>query len=279
MSLADIQNSRDYRGVTLQKVGVKDIHIPIQILTYRGEYQWVLGRISLCTDLTQHYRGTHMSRFVEIITKWSNKKFSSKELKEVLLDTCKRLNSESAQGSISFKYFIEKESPVTHSKGYMDYDCTFYGFLMGENYSFVLGVDVPIQTLCPCSKEIAKYGAHNQRAVIKIKLEYYPEEFVWIEEIIKKAESCGSSPLYPVIKREDEKHITEKAYENPRFVEDVTRDMVKILRDDHRIRWFEVECKSYESIHNHNAFAFRREYKKRKNEQGLIPIEDIHFMF
>lgn len=277
--MKDVQNSPDSRGIRIQKVGIKKVHIPLQILTKDGGYQSVTGIISLCADLTENVRGTHMSRFMEIITRWSLEKISSKEIKIILEEVRDELETSRAQISIHFKYFLEKTAPVSHSKGFIDYDCLFYGLLEDNLFSFILGVEIPVQLVCPCSKEISREGAHNQRADIKIKLEYYPDEFLWLEDLILDIESLGSSPVYPIIKREDEKYITEMSFENPKFVEDVVRDIVEKSRKDDRIRWFEVECDSYESIHNHNAFAYQKEYIGKRSETGLIPFDRLNFMF
>ena len=137
--------------------------------------------------------------------------------------------------------------------------CEFDGRLMDDTFTFVLGVEVPINTVCPCSREIARYGAHNQRAVVKVRIVYLPDAFIWIEDLVRDVEKTGSFEIFPIIKRSDEKHITEKAYENPKFVEDVVRDIVRILKKDKRICWFEVECEASESIHNHNAFAYQQQ--------------------
>jgi len=278
-SLKDIQSLPDYRGIRIQKVGVKKVHLPLQILMRGGEYQHVIGNVSMCAGLTERDRGIHMSRFMEILNRWSKKKISSAEIRDILKEVQEKLGSNTAQLSIHFKYFIEKSSPVSNSVGYMDYDCLFYGLMEGDKYSFILGVEVPIQLVCPCSKEISSEGAHNQRADVRIKLEYYPNEFIWLEELIREIESVGSSGVYPVIKREDEKYITESSFANPKFVEDVLRDLVDRIRNDNRIRWFQVECDSYESIHNHNAFAYQEEYLDDREEGEMVPADHQDFIF
>jgi len=278
--LKDVQNTPDNRGIRIQKAGIKKVHIPLRILTKDGGYQNVTGIISMCADLTESVRGTHMSRFMEIITRWSRRNISSKEIKIILKEVRDELKTNRAQISIAFKYFLKKTAPVSRSIGFIDYDCLFYGLMEDDLFSFVLGVEIPVQLVCPCSKEISREGAHNQRADVRIKLEYYPDTFIWLEDLIIDIESLGSSPVYPIIKREDEKYITEKSFDNPKFVEDVVRDVVDSFRkDDDRIRWFEVECDSYESIHNHNAFAYQKEYPGERDEAGLIPFDHLNFMF
>jgi len=278
--LEDVQKRQDHRGITIQKVGVKKVRLPLLISTKKGNFQRVLGDISLGADLIHKHRGTHMSRFMEILNFWSKKCISSIQLKEILDEVCEKLDAKRAQISLRFKYFLEKSSPVSKSVGYLDYDCLFYGISMDKKFSFVIGVEVPVQLVCPCSKEIARFGAHNQRADIRIHLEYYPQYFIWIEDLITRAEEAGSSGVYPIIKREDEKLITEKSYQNPKFVEDVLRELVEYFRKDERIRWFEVECDSHESIHNHNAFAYQKECRGPfPKEKELIPIKDVSFQF
>jgi GTP cyclohydrolase IB len=260
MDLKDVQSSPDARGISIQKVGVKKVHLPFQILTKQEGFQQVLAEVSLSTDLNHSYRGTHMSRLMELLNTWSTKRISSVEIQQLLKDVRKKLDTEHAEVSIKFKYFMEKLAPVTKTRGYMDYDCHFYGRASGNDFTFILGVSVPVQLLCPCSKEISEEGAHNQRAVIRVQIEYLPGTFIWLEDLVAGLEITGSSQLYPVVKREDEKFITESSFANPRFVEDTLRNVVELLRNDERICWFEAECDSYESIHNHNAFAYQREF-------------------
>jgi GTP cyclohydrolase IB len=264
MDLKDVQSSPDTRGISIQKVGVKKVHLPFQILTKQGGYQQVLAEVSLSTDLNHRYRGTHMSRLMELLNAWSARQVSSIEIQQLLKDVRKKLDTEHGEVFIKFKYFIEKLAPVTKTRGYMDYDCQFYGRVSGDEFTFILGVSVPVQLLCPCSKEISSEGAHNQRAIISVRVEYLPDSFIWLEDLVAGLETVGSSQLYPVIKREDEKFITENAFANPRFVEDALRNVVELLKKDERICWFEAECDSYESIHNHNAFAYQREFAEKE---------------
>jgi GTP cyclohydrolase I len=165
----------------------------------------------------------------------------------------KRLNAASAHMEISFPYFIEKEAPVSKTRGLMEYICTFKGSL-NHGMDLVVGLKVPINTLCPCSKEISKHGAHNQRGQVSLELRF--KRFIWIEDIIKVVEECASSEVYSILKRADEKYVTEQAYENPMFVEDVVREVALRLDNDENITWFTVETENFESIHNHSAYAF-----------------------
>lgn len=258
--MKDIQGQLDQRGIDIQNVGVKDFHLPLLIRTREGGYQQVMANISLSVGLPMHFKGTHMSRFVEALLPWSSKPISNNELRALLIDTCARLEADSAEVMMVFKYFIEKKAPVSGKASLMDYDCTFTARREKEKHSFTLGVEVPVTSVCPCSKEIADYGAHNQRTLIKAKVRFHGG-FLWIEDLADLLENQGSCQLYPLLKREDEKAVTERAYDNAKFVEDILRDTVIALRKEPLVSWFSVECESMESIHNHSAFARHTEAK------------------
>jgi GTP cyclohydrolase I len=201
---------------------------------------------------------------VEVLNEWQNKKMLGIDIKGCVEEIIKRLNAKCGYLKLDFKYFINKVSPVTAISAPMCYDCSFEGILDNyneedEDYRFCLGVKVPVTTLCPCSKEISDYGAHNQRAIVSVKITYPEDEHIWLEDIISLVEKSSSSELYPILKREDEKYVTEHAYNNPKFVEDVLRDVVLKLRKNDIIDSFEVECESLESIHNHSAWAYQAE--------------------
>jgi GTP cyclohydrolase IB len=254
--MKDVQNLADQRGIAIQKVGVSDVHLPFLIKTKNGDFQSVLANIRLVVDLPEEYKGTHMSRFIDILNEWRQQPVSFKEMALILGDIITRLAAKSANVDIYFKYFIEKEAPVSGMKSLLDYDCQFSGSLVeGEELDFTLGVTVPFTSVCPCSKEISIYGAHNQRGLMRVKVKHRPGKFIWIEDLVRKMEAQGSAPVYSLLKREDEKYLTETAYENPKFVEDVLRDLVLMLRGLNGVTWFEVECENYESIHNHSAYA------------------------
>lgn len=263
--MKDVQNSTDERGISIQNVGVSNVHLPFLIKRKSGSLQPVLANITLSVQLPMEYKGTHMSRFIEILSEWSQKPVSSREMESILADTLFRLEADYAQMEIYFKYFIEKIAPVSGLKSMLDIDCSFSGILTkNKAFEFTLGVNVPFTSLCPCSKEISKYGAHNQRGLMKVKVKYIPKHFIWIEDLVSLVESQGSCPIYPLLKREDEKYVTETAYENPKFVEDILRDLVLTLRKQEGIEWFEVECENYESIHNHNAYARHVEQVRKR---------------
>lgn len=258
--MKDVQSSQDLRGIAIQKVGVADVHLPFQIKTKDGLLQSVLARIRLTVDLPQEYKGTHMSRFIEALFEWSQKPVSYREMEQILQDVQSRLDAKRADIEIQFKYFINKTAPVSGLGSTMDYDCCFSGnLLQGERLGFTMGVAVPFTSLCPCSKEISECGAHNQRGVMRVRLRQRPGTFTWIEDLVSLLEKQGSCPVYPLLKREDEKYVTEHAYNNPKFVEDVLRDMVLALRSIKGVTWFEAECETFESIHNHNAYAYHAE--------------------
>lgn len=259
-NLKDTQNSKDTRGVDIQKVGIKHLELPLTIQRKNESNQVVNAKVKVNVSLPKHYKGTHMSRFVEVLSEWKNKNLLGVDIKGCLAAIIKKLNAKSGELEFRFKYFIDKKSPVTKIYSPMSYDCSFEGIL-GENgeYKFILGVKVPVTTLCPCSKEISECGAHNQRAVISVKVSYDETEHIWIEDLIKDIEKSGSCEIYPLLKRPDEKFVTEKAYKNPKFVEDILRDVVLTLRANKIINSFEVECEAFESIHNHSAWAYQYE--------------------
>ncbi len=250
--MKDIQNQKDDRNIDIDKVGIKDIRYPITVRDKEIKTQQTVALINMYVNLPRNYKGTHMSRLIEILNE-HNRSISIQNLSDILLTMKKRLNAESAHIEISFPYFIMKSSPVTHSQGLMEYQCTFKGSI-NKGKDLVVMINVPITTLCPCSKEISSYGAHNQRGEIRLQVRF--NKFVWIEDLIKLAEGCASCDVYSVLKREDEKYVTERAYQNPKFVEDVVRDVAKELEKDPNITWFAVESENFESIHNHNAYAY-----------------------
>ena len=262
--MKDVQNQRDHRGVDIQKVGVKGVELPLTIQRKNAEDITIYSLATVGVSLPAEYKGTHMSRFVEVLNEWRNKHLLGIDIKGCLETIVKKLNAKSGYLRFEFKYFIDKESPVTKISAPMCYDCSFEGVLDNygeddEEYKFYLGVDVPVTTLCPCSKEISDYGAHNQRALVSVNITYPEDEHIWLEDLINDIEACASSQLYPLLKREDEKFVTEHAYDNPKFVEDVLRDVVLKLRNNEIIDSFEVECESIESIHNHSAWAYQQE--------------------
>ena len=259
--LKDIQNQNDKRGIDIQKVGVNGVEVPLLIERKNADSQVVSAKARLSVTLPHNYRGTHMSRFIEVLSRYSRKNLLGVDIKGLLCDVRSRLKSQSAHVKFEFKYFINKKAPVSEMEFPIGYDCSFQGDLTGDDYKFILGVKVPITTLCPCSKEISKYSAHNQRTLVKVKVGYDEKDIIWIEDLVEKIEACGSSQIYSILKRCDEKYVTETAYENPKFVEDVLRDVICLLKDDEKVTFYEVEVEAQESIHNHNAWAWQSENK------------------
>ncbi len=259
--MKDVQNSQDNRNVDIQRVGIKNICLPLTIQRKNNTDQIVSGVAKVAASLPRNYKGTHMSRFVEVLNEWESKNLLGVDIKGCLEKVIKKLHAQSGILEFQFKYFINKKAPVTKMAAPMSYDCSFKGKIENDKYKFILGVKVPVTTLCPCSKEISQYGAHNQRALISVKVSYDETEHIWLEDLIELVESCASCPVYSLLKRPDEKYVTEKAWENPRFVEDVLREVVVKLREHSVVKEFEVECEAFESIHNHSAWAYQKEIK------------------
>ena len=249
--MSDVQNELDKREVAIKKVGVRDLNYPVTVLDKNNGSQSTVANINLFVDLPHHYRGTHMSRFVEVLERHTVD-LHPQGLEEILDDMHKSFECETAHLEISFPYFIRKKAPVSGISSLLEYKC----HLLAEkkdSLNLKLMVEVPVTNLCPCSKEISKYGAHSQRGIIKI--EGVSNHLIWLEELVLIAEESASSPLYTLLKRVDEKHVTEAAYENPRFVEDSAREVALRLRADKRVESFQVEVENFESIHNHSAYA------------------------
>ena len=252
--MRDIQKEPDNRNIPINKVGVKGLKYPIIVLDRQNGTQSTVARVNMYVDLPHTLKGTHMSRFVEILNRHHGR-ISIRNMKNILEEMKQSLNAECSHISFEFPYFIEKEAPVSGAKGLMEYTAEFIGNITNSSpMDFVLGVKIPVTTVCPCSREISDEGAHNQRSIITIKVRF--RKIVWIEDLIDIAENASSSPIYSIIKREDEKYVTESAYNKPRFVEDVVRGVAEVLIADDNISWFTVESENYESIHNHSAYAF-----------------------
>ena len=254
--MKDVAAEQDQRGITIQRVGVREINLPVRIREKDGGHARVVGRFEAGVELAHYQRGTHMSRFVEILAGWSRKDIGNPEIRDILSEICDRFKARAASLRLEFKYFIPACAPVTQIPCDLDYDCWFAGRMEDGAYEFRLGITVPIATLCPCSREIADFGAHSQRAHLRVEIGQEPDCIVWIEDLVGLLEEQGSSALFPILKRADERHVTDAAYANPKFVEDVVRDSVLALRSLAGVERFTVECESFESIHNHNAYAY-----------------------
>jgi GTP cyclohydrolase I len=249
--MPDMQKTHDDRNIAIDKVGVKDIRYPIVVMDKSKERQQTVARINMYVDLPHHFKGTHMSRFIELLNQHHGQ-VSIERIDSMLHDMKRRLEASRAHLELEFPYFIEKQAPVSGARSLMEYQCRMVGSL-GEEADFVLGVTVPMTSLCPCSREISARGAHNQRSAVTVEIRY--REHVWLEDLIAWVEACGSAPVFALLKRADEKALTERAYDNPMFVEDVVRAVTQRLLAEPQVTWFRVACENFESIHNHSAYA------------------------
>lgn len=253
--MIDVQNQADTRGIKIQQTGVTNVHLPFSIWI-GGEFQQVLARVRFTVSLNKNIRGTHMSRLMEILTDFSATPLKISDIEKILTDATEKLETDFAAIKMAFKFFVKRSAPVSEKISLLDIDCEIS---VDSNKNFSLILEVPFTSLCPCSKEISDFGAHNQRSLCRVKINFIDVQNLDIAEIVKLIENQGSAKIYPILKREDEKFVTEAAYQNPKFVEDILRDVVLAIRKLKNISAFEVECENFESIHNHNAFAFHSE--------------------
>ncbi len=255
-AMKDIQNSADRRKIPIEKAGIKNLRYPIVILDKHRQSQHTIATVDMSVDLPKHFKGTHMSRFVEILDQCRGR-VSVEAIGTILKAMLERFHSETSHLVMRFPYFIEKEAPVSRARSLMDYTCGFLADMKrqreGDHLDLVLEVVAPLTTLCPCSRAISRQGAHNQRSQVTLRVR--TRSLVWLEDLIALAESAASAPVYALLKREDERWVTEHAYAHPRFAEDIVRSIALRLRKDRRILWYEAEAENFESIHNHNAFA------------------------
>ncbi|MEN8218925.1 MAG: GTP cyclohydrolase FolE2 [Pseudomonadota bacterium] len=250
--IADVQSSADTRRLAIDKVGIKDIKYPVRVKDRSGREQHTIANFNMYVNLPHDFKGTHMSRFVEILNEHEYE-ITVESFKDMLAEMSRRLEAESGHIEMTFTYFVRKTAPVSGVKSLLDYEVTFIGEITGEAPSITVKVVVPATSLCPCSKEISDYGAHNQRSHVTVTVK--TNGFLWIEDIIDLVEKEVSCELYGLLKRPDEKHVTEHAYKNPKFVEDMVRDVAAKLNDDDRVAAYIVESENFESIHNHSAYA------------------------
>ncbi len=250
-AIADVQSTPDLRNMPINQVGIKDLRFPVRIVTSEGE-QSTVGRLTMTVFLPADQKGTHMSRFVALMERQSEA-LSFSRLQSLTEEMVQLLDSHSGKISVSFPFFRRKTAPVSGIQSLLDYDVTLCGEVKNGDYQHTLKVLTPVTSLCPCSKEISQYGAHNQRSHVTVMLT--SREEVGIEEVIDCVEAQASCQLYGLLKRPDEKFVTEQAYENPKFVEDMVRDVAMALRSDRRVESFQVESENFESIHNHSAYA------------------------
>ena len=248
----DVQGRPDTRQIPIDRVGIKDIYHPVRVKVRSGGEQHTIANFNMYVHLPHNFKGTHMSRFVEILNE-HEREISVESFNAMLAQMTERLASAAGHLEMTFPYFIMKKAPVTGVQSLLDYKATLAGELKDGQIQTWLKVVVPVTSLCPCSKQISDYGAHNQRSHVTISVRI--SEHVWLEELIDVAEQEASCELYGILKRPDEKYVTERAYDNPKFVEDIVRDIAMRLNTDERIRSYVIESENFESIHNHSAYA------------------------
>lgn len=259
-SIPDIQSTPDVRQLAIDKVGIKNIRYPVLIKDRQGDEQSTVATLNMYVNLPHDFKGTHMSRFVEVLHR-HNQAITVASFKNMMCEMTGILDARSGHIEMSFPYFVNKMAPVSGVRSLMDYEVCFLGEVHNGHSEVRVRAVVPVTSLCPCSKNISEYGAHNQRS--HITLEIGTRGFIWIEELIEMAESVASCELYGLLKRPDEKYVTERAYDNPRFVEDLVRDLALLFNRDERIRSYCIESENFESIHNHSAYAMISHDKDR----------------
>ena len=251
--MKDVQNMPDDRNIAIDKVGIKDLKIPVVIQDRANGRQHTVADVNFYVDLPHNFKGTHMSRFVEILNEYQDS-FEISRLDEILKTARRRLHAQKAHIELTFPYFVKKYAPVSGAAATIDYVCTIAACSNGnEKTDIELTVRVPVTSLCPCSKEISAFGAHNQRSIVTLTVRI--NSFIWLEELIRIVEEQASCELYGLLKRPDEKFVTERAYDNPKFVEDMVRDVAGALNRENRIDAYVVESENFESIHKHSAYA------------------------
>ena len=252
MKLKDTQNEPDDRRLPIDRVGVKSLRYPIQVRDKAHSLQSTIATVQLTADLPHHFKGTHMSRFIEVLAS-HGPVVHVDNIRDILEQLTARLQSDCAHLDVEFPFFLEKHAPVTGAPGLMDYTARFRATLERGRMQVEVTVIVPVTTLCPCSKAISKTGAHNQRGNVTLAVRC--RKPMWIEDMIRLVEDSASSELYSLLKRPDEKAVTERAYANPVFVEDLVRNVALRCEADANVIWYRVEAENFESIHNHNAYA------------------------
>ena len=259
--IPDVQNSADTRRLAINKVGIKDIRHPVRVRDRSGGEQHTIATFNMYVNLPHNFKGTHMSRFVEILNV-PGREISVDSFRDMLTEMTERLEAEAGHIEMTFMYFVTKAAPVSAIRSLMDYEVTFIGEIRDGRPAMNVKVVVPVTSLCPCSKKISKYGAHNQRSHVTVNVRV--QNFIWIEDIIDLVEKEASCELYGLLKRPDEKYVTERAYDNPKFVEDMVRDIAAKLNQDDRVAAYAVESENFESIHNHSAYAMIEHDKETK---------------
>jgi len=251
-AIPDVQNLADTRHLAIDRVGIKGIRHPVIVRDKSVGVQHTVASFSMYVHLPHDFKGTHMSRFVEILNQ-HGREVSVESFESILREMVHKLEAKSGHIEMAFPYFVNKTAPISGVQSLLDYEVTFIGEIDNGNYRFTMRVQVPVTSLCPCSKKISERGAHNQRSHVTITVR--TSKSVWIEEVVRYAEEHASCELYGLLKRPDEKFVTERAYDNPKFVEDMVRDVAAALNNDERIEAYVVESENFESIHNHSAYA------------------------
>ena len=260
-ALPDTQNQADIRDIPIDKVGIKSLKYPITVKDRDSGIQHTVATVAMTVDLPKEFKGTHMSRFVEVLM--NKREIHIDSIFEILKEMQNKLHANSAHIELDFPYFKEKLAPVSKKPSLIDYRIKFHAVMNKNKKDVIMTVIVPVKTLCPCSKSISKYGAHNQRGEVTVAVRF--NDIVWFEDIISIVEQSASCELFTLLKRDDEKYVTEKAYENPVFVEDVVRNVVTKLKQNEKILWYHVEAENFESIHNHNAYAMIESHESFSN--------------
>jgi GTP cyclohydrolase IB len=256
-SLPDIQKTKDNRGISINRVGVEGVDFQLNILSKDGKKIAVQATVEIFVSLKHGVKGINMSRLPIVLMQWKNEVLTDKGIEQLLKNIEEKMGPDvdDAYIKIRFKYFLPKMAPVSKEKSFMAYDCTFSGILRNGRFNFIMGVEVVTTSNCPCSKEISRYGAHGQRSLCKVTLEKLGDKIFWLEDLIPLIEAQGSCEIFPVLKRVDERWVTERAYKNSKFCEDVVRDVARALQATGKIKKFRVEVSNFESIHTHQASA------------------------
>ena len=258
--IADVQSSADLRQIAINRVGIKGIRHPVKVRDKSVGVQHTIATFNMYVHLPHNFKGTHMSRFVEILNR-HEREISVESYESILREMVERLEAESGYIEMTFPYFVNKTAPISGVQSLLDYDVALIGEMKEGHAQITMKVVIPVTSLCPCSKEISERGAHNQRSHVTISLR--TNSFMWIEDVVRIAEEQASCELYGLLKRPDEKYVTERAYDNPKFVEDMVRDVAAVLNADDRIDAYVVESENFESIHNHSAYALIERDKKQ----------------
>src|SRR6201999_1352923 len=265
-AVEDVQGHADTRQIPINKVGIKDILHPVKVKDRSRGEQHTVAKFNMYVNLPHNFKGTHMSRFVEILHR-HEREISVESFGKMLAEMTERLSATASPIDMSFPYFVMEMAAGSGGESLMNYQATIFGEHRDGKTEVWLKVVVPTTSLCPCSKEISDYGAHNQRSHITLTarltehmwleeaISISSSEHMWLEKLIRIAEREASCEVFGILKRPDEKFVTERAYDNPKFVEDTVRDVAMALNKDKRVRAYVVEAENFQSIHNHSAYA------------------------